>query len=102
MLMRATTMAPVSLPFVQFFRSGSRLASAQRRLTTEVSDGDEPPLTLQLTLSRQAHPRSLHRLVRNSTLHHAKLSGQNLWTRRDRRRCHGACKLTTDSTDGHG
>ena len=30
----------------------------------EVSDGDEPPLTWQLTLSRTAHPRSLDRLVR--------------------------------------
>src|SRR5436309_14479975 len=49
-----------------------------------------------------AHTRSLHRLVRNSTIHHAKLCGQNLRTRSDRRRCHVASKLTTDATDGHG
>jgi len=31
-----------------------------------VSDGDEPPLTLRMTLSQTAHPRSLHRLVERS------------------------------------
>src|SRR6266536_1298526 len=35
------------------------------RRTIEVSDGDEPPLTLELILSLTAHPRSLHRLVRH-------------------------------------
>src|SRR6266498_975034 len=33
------------------------------RITTEASDGDEPPGTLPLTLARTAHPRSLHRLA---------------------------------------
>src|SRR6266540_4695997 len=33
------------------------------RITTEASDGDEPPGTLQLTLAWTAHPRPLHRLA---------------------------------------
>src|SRR6266536_4791659 len=33
-----------------------------RSLTIEVSDGDEPPLTLEFTLSATAHPGSLHRI----------------------------------------
>src|SRR6266545_7960559 len=33
------------------------------RITTEASDGDEPPGTLPLTLARTAHPRSLQRLA---------------------------------------
>src|SRR2546427_8501188 len=37
-------------------------SSCARCRTPEVSDGDEPPLTLEFTLSATAHPRSLHRL----------------------------------------
>src|SRR5688572_26752468 len=35
-----------------------------RSRTTEVSDGDEPPMTLESKVAETAHPRSLHRLVR--------------------------------------
>src|SRR6266542_819271 len=44
------------------------------RITTEASDGDEPPGTLPLTLARTAHPRSLHRLaVHGSSVNHLAL-----------------------------
>src|SRR5256885_15271336 len=55
------------------FRSAVCVATLWMRLamlfdrTTEVSDGDEPPLTLELTPTRTAHPHSLDRLVQQFT-----------------------------------
>ena len=48
-----------------------------------MSDGDEPPLTPRLHLSPTAHPRSLHRLVRQSKGHRFK----NLRSDSFRKRC---------------
>ena len=63
--------------------SSGRLNFMSQR-TSEVSDGDEPTVTVQFKVTRTAHPRSLHRLVRPSKVHRLKNLRHNPLIRSER------------------